>query len=220
MNKLIAAVALIATLAGASSAPAQVYPSRPITLVVPLAAGGSTDVIGRIMAEGMRASLGQPLIVENTAGAGGTIGVGRVARAMPDGYTMLIGQWGTNVASGAIYGLNFDLMKDFEPIALIATQPFLIVSRKTMPANDLRELIVWLKANADKASQGNSGIGTPSHVAGILFQNTIGTKFQLNVQNLQESGRLQPTGAFPDGTKNAFRIIDPRKFILTATFDF
>src|SRR5205085_8521057 len=179
MNKLIAAVALIAALAGASSAPAQVYPSRPITLVVPLAAGGSTDVIGRIMAEGMRASLGQPVIVENTAGAGGTIGVGRVARAMPDGYTMLIGQWGTNVASGAIYGLNFDLMKDFEPIALIATQPFLIVSRKTMPANDLRELIAWLKANADKASQGNSGIGTPSHVAGILFQNTIGAKFQL-----------------------------------------
>ena len=179
MNKLMAAVALAATLAGASSAPAQVYPSRPITLVVPLAPGGSTDVIGRIMAEGMRASLGQPVIVENTAGAGGTIGVGRVARAAPDGYTMLIGQWGTNVASGAIYSLNFDLMKDFEPIALIATQPFLIVSRKTMPANNLRELIAWLKANADKASQGNSGIGTPSHVAGILFQNTIGTKFQL-----------------------------------------
>jgi tripartite-type tricarboxylate transporter receptor subunit TctC len=179
MNKVVAAVALIATLAGVSSAPAQVYPSRPITLVVPLAPGGSTDVIGRIMAEGMRTVLGQPVIVENTAGAGGTIGVGRVARATPDGYTMLIGQWGTNVASGAIYALNFDLMKDFEPIALIATQPFLIVSRKTMPANNLRELIAWLKANADKASQGNSGIGTPSHVAGILFQNTIGAKFQL-----------------------------------------
>jgi tripartite-type tricarboxylate transporter receptor subunit TctC len=179
MTKFIAALALLATLASASNAPAQTYPTRPITMVVPLAPGGSTDVIGRIMAEGMRPLLGQPVIVENTAGAGGTIGVGRVARATPDGYTFLIGQWGTNVASGAIYPLQFDLMKDLEPVALIATQPFLIVSRKTMPANNLAELIAWLKANADKASQGNSGIGTPSHVAGILFQNTIGTKFQL-----------------------------------------
>jgi tripartite-type tricarboxylate transporter receptor subunit TctC len=179
MKRLARAVALLATLAAISSASAQTYPSRPITLVVPLAPGGSTDVIGRIMAEGMRAALGQPVIVENTAGAGGTIGVGRVARATPDGYTMLIGQWGTNVASGAIYSLAFDLMKDFEPVALIATQPFLIVSRKTMPATNLKELIAWLKANTDKASQGNSGIGTPSHVAGILFQNTIGAKFQL-----------------------------------------
>jgi tripartite-type tricarboxylate transporter receptor subunit TctC len=179
MTKLIAALALAATLASASNAIAQTYPARPITMVVPLAPGGSTDVIGRIMAEGMRASLGQPVIVENTAGAGGTIGVGRVARATPDGYTFLIGQWGTNVASGAIYPLQFDLMKDLEPVALIATQPFLIVARKTMPANNLAELIAWLKVNADKASQGNSGIGTPSHVAGILFQNTIGTKFQL-----------------------------------------
>src|SRR5438477_10546687 len=113
MNKLMAAIALAATLAGVSSAPAQVFPSRPITLVVPLAPGGSTDVIGRIMAEGMRASLGQPVIVENTAGAGGSIGVARVARAAPDGYTFLIGQWGTNVASGAIYPRQFDLIKEF-----------------------------------------------------------------------------------------------------------
>ena len=178
MRKLGLAVAF-ATLAGIACAQAQNYPARPITMVVPLAPGGSTDVIGRIMAEGMRQSLGQPVIVENTAGAGGTIGVGRVARATPDGYTFLIGQWGTNVASGAIYPLQFDLMKDLEPVALIATQPFLIVTRKTMPANNLAELIAWLKANADKASQGNSGVGTPSHVAGILFQNTIGTKYQL-----------------------------------------
>jgi tripartite-type tricarboxylate transporter receptor subunit TctC len=178
MRKLCLAVA-VATLAGVAWAHAQGYPARPITMVVPLAPGGSTDVIGRIMAEGMRASLGQPVIVENTAGAGGTIGVGRVARATADGYTFLIGQWGTNVASGAIYPLQFDLMKDLEPVALIATQPFLIVSRKTMPANNLAELIAWLKANADKASQGNSGVGTPSHVAGILFQNTIGIKYQL-----------------------------------------
>jgi tripartite-type tricarboxylate transporter receptor subunit TctC len=161
------------------TATAQVYPSRPITMIVPLAPGGSTDVIARIMAEGMRASLGQPVIVENTTGAGGTIGIGRLARAAPDGYTFGIGQWGTNVANGAVYTLPYDLLKDFEPIALIATQPFLIVSRKTMPAKDLKELIAWLKANSDRASQGNSGIGTPSHVGGVFFQNAIGVRFQL-----------------------------------------
>jgi tripartite-type tricarboxylate transporter receptor subunit TctC len=176
---LVFAVAFAASLGTIGVAHSQSYPSRPITMVVPLGAGGSTDVIGRIMAEGMRTVLGQPVIVENTTGAGGSIGVGRVARASPDGYTIGIGQWGTNVANGAIYPLAYDLIKDFEPIALVATQPFLIVARKTMPANDLNELIVWLKANADKASQGNSGIGTPSHVGGILFQKAIGTRFQL-----------------------------------------
>lgn len=179
MKKLPYVAAGILMLAGISAAPAQTYPSHPITLVVPLATGGSTDVIGRLMAEGMSAALGQPVIVENTTGAGGTIGVGRVARAAPDGYTFLIGHWGTNVASGAIYSLQFDLMKDLEPIALIATQPFLIVSRKTLPANNLKELIIWLNANKDKATQGNSGIGTPSHVGGIMFQAAINTRFML-----------------------------------------
>jgi tripartite-type tricarboxylate transporter receptor subunit TctC len=174
MRQVLFAAALAAVLQSATSAMAQTYPSRPITMVVPLGVGGSTDVIARIMAEGMRASLGQPIIVENTTGAGGTIGVGRVARAAPDGYTIGIGQWGTNVASGAIYPLQYDLIKDFEPVALIATQPFLIVAKKSVPANNLGELIAWLKANANKASQGNSGIGTPSHVGGILFQNAIG----------------------------------------------
>jgi tripartite-type tricarboxylate transporter receptor subunit TctC len=158
---------------------AQTYPSRSIMMIVPLATGGSTDTIGRIMAEGMRTALGQPVIIENVSGAGGTIGVGRVARAAPDGYTIGIGQWGTNVATGAIYPLQFDLLKDFEPIALIATQPFLIVARKTMPANDLNGLIAWLKANADRASQGNAGVGSPSHVGGVFFQNAIGARFQL-----------------------------------------
>ena len=135
-------------------AAAQPYPNRPITLVVPLGVGGSTDVIGRLMGEGMRQHLGQPIVVENTTGAGGTIGVGRVARAAPDGYTFLIGQWGTNVASGAIYPLQFDLEKDFEPISLIATQPFLIVAKKATPANDLKEFVAYLKANADKVVAG------------------------------------------------------------------
>ena len=176
---VFAAAALAASLAAVAGAAAQPYPSRPITMIVPLATGGSTDVIARLMAEGMRAALGQPIIVENVTGAGGSIGVGRVARSAPDGYTIGIGQWGTNVASGAIYPLQFDLLKDFEPIALIATQPFLIVAKKTVPANNLTELIAWLKANADKVSQGNSGVGTPSHVGGILFQNAIGARFQM-----------------------------------------
>jgi tripartite-type tricarboxylate transporter receptor subunit TctC len=179
MRQVLFAAACAVVLQSATGARAQTYPSRPITMVVPLGVGGSTDVIGRIVAEGMRAVLGQPVIVENTTGAGGTIGVGRVARAAPDGYTIGIGQWGTNVASGAIYPLPFDLLKDFEPVALIATQPFLIVAKKMMPANNLVELIGWLKANASKASQGNSGIGTPSHVGGILFQNAIGAHFTM-----------------------------------------
>ena len=172
MRKPMIVVAAFAAMLGSLvDAGAQTYPARPITMIVPLAAGGSTDIIGRIMAEGMRSALGQTIVVENVTGAGGTIGVGRLARATPDGYTIGIGQWGTNVANGAIYPLQFDLMKDFEPVALIATQPFLIVSRKTLPADNLTGLIAWLKANADKVSQGNSGVGTPSHVSGILFQN-------------------------------------------------
>lgn len=179
MRKILAAASIAATLSAVSVsatsvAAAQPYPNRPITLVVPLGVGGSTDVIARIMAEGMRQVLGQPIVVENTTGAGGTIGVGRVARAAPDGYTIGIGQWGTNVASGAIYPLQFDLVKDFEPVGLIATQPFLIVSRKDVPASNLKELIAWLKANEGKTSQGNSGVGTPSHVGGLLLQKAIG----------------------------------------------
>src|SRR5579864_4412935 len=167
MQKVVfLAAVLVAMVAGTGAASAQAYPSRPIMLIVPLATGGSTDVIARIMAEGMRASLGQPVIVENVTGAGGSIGVSRVVRAAPDGYTFGIGQWGTNMANGAIYPLQYDLLADLEPVGLIASQPFLIVARRTMPANSLPDLIAWLKANAGKASEGNSGVGTPSHVAG------------------------------------------------------
>jgi tripartite-type tricarboxylate transporter receptor subunit TctC len=180
MRRLLAAAAFIAaTLAGAGFAGAQNYPSRPVMMIVPLGTGGSTDTIARIMAEGMRASLGQPVIVENVTGAGGSIGVGRVAHSAPDGYTIGIGQWGTNMANGAIYPLQYDIINDFEPIALIATQPFMIVARKTMPANNLQELVAWLKANDGKATEGNSGVGSPSHVAGILFQNLIGAKWTM-----------------------------------------
>jgi tripartite-type tricarboxylate transporter receptor subunit TctC len=179
MRRSLLAVATAFALASAGGAAAEPFPSRPITLVVPLGVGGSTDVIGRLIAKGMRAALGQAIIVENTTGAGGTVGVGRVARASPDGYTIGIGQWGTNVATGAIYPLAFDLLNDFAPIALIATQPFLIVGKKATPANDLKEFIAYLKANQGKISQGNSGIGTPSHVGGLLFQKAIGATFTM-----------------------------------------
>jgi tripartite-type tricarboxylate transporter receptor subunit TctC len=177
MKKLILVLAWIVALAG--SARADDYPSRPITLVVPLGVGGSTDVIARLVAEGMRQALHQTIVVENFSGAGGTIGVGRVAHAAPDGYTILVGQWGTNIASGAIYKLNFDVLKDLEPVGLIATQPFLIVSRSSLAANNLKELIAWIKANPGKATEGNSGVGSPSHVSGILFQKAINSPMQM-----------------------------------------
>ena len=145
MIKTMIAIALAAGCA-IGSAKAQSFPSRPITILVPLAAGGSTDTIGRIMAEGMRPHLGQPVIVENSPGAGGSTGVIRVARSAPDGYLVQIGQWGTNVAGGAVYDLPIDLLKDLEPVGLISTQPFMIVGRKTLPPNNLKELIAWLKA--------------------------------------------------------------------------
>ncbi len=148
-------------------------------MIVPLAPGGSTDVLGRIMAQAISVRLGQPVVVENVAGAAGTIGVTRAERSKPDGYTLLWGMWGTNMANGAIYNLGFDLLNDFEPIALVATQPFLIDARKTMPANNLKELVAWLKANADKATMGTSGVGSPSHVAGVLMEQLIGVKWQM-----------------------------------------
>jgi tripartite-type tricarboxylate transporter receptor subunit TctC len=183
---MIGRTLLLAALAGASLAPAAVpaaaqsnYPNRPISMIVPLAPGGSTDVLGRIMAQAISKNLGQPVVVENVSGAAGTIGVTRAVRSPADGYTVLWGMWGTNVANGAIYDLGFDLLNDFEPIALVATQPFLIDTRKTMPAKDLKELVAWLKANADKTTMGTSGVGSPSHVAGVLMQNMLGVHWQM-----------------------------------------
>jgi tripartite-type tricarboxylate transporter receptor subunit TctC len=175
----VTAFAILGATAAVDAQGALTYPIRPVMMIVPLGTGGSTDTIARIMAEGLRAALGQPVVVENVTGAGGTIGVGRLVRSPPDGYTIGIGMWGTNMANGAIYPLQYDLVQDLEPISLIASQPFIIVARKTMPADDLKGLIGWLKANPDKASEGNSGIGTPSHVAGVLFQNLIGAHIQM-----------------------------------------
>ncbi len=179
MNKLLSVAALAAALILASNAYADNYPSRPIVMVVPLSVGGSTDIIGRVMADAIGKQLGQTIVVENTSGAGGTIGEGRVARSAPDGYTIGIGQWGTNMANGAIYKINYDLVKDFEPIGLIATQPFFIAARKDMSANNLKEFVAWLKTNGDKTNEGHSGIGTPSHVAGLLLQKAVGTKWTM-----------------------------------------
>ena len=169
----VAAVPAVSRIARAQS-----YPTRPMTMVVPYSAGGPTDTIARIMAERMRTSLGQVVLVENTTGAAGTIGVGRVARAAPDGYTMSIGHWGTHVVNGAIYELPYHVLNDFEPVSLVATNPQLIVSKKAVPAKDLKELIGWLKANAATATQGTAGHGSTSHVSGVYFQNITGTKFQ------------------------------------------
>ena len=165
--------------AGVSSiALAQSYPSRPITIVVPFPAGGPSDTVGRFLAEKMRVSLGQPVIIENIGGAAGSIGTGRVARAAPDGHTLVHGYWGTHVVNGAIYPLQYDVVRDFEPVALLPAQPLLVVAKKSIPANNLRELIAWLKSNPDKASQGTAGIGSIGHVAGLLFQRETGTRFQ------------------------------------------
>ena len=158
---------------------AQAFPSRPITMVVPVSAGGAMDTNARLIAEGMRASLGQPVVIENVTGASGSIGAGRVARAAPDGYTIIYGALVTHVVNGAIYQLPYDVLTDFEPIALIANTPWLIAAKKDLAANDLRGLIAWLKANPEKASSGTAGPGSPSHIGGILFQNITGTRFQL-----------------------------------------
>ena len=178
MHKLRCAILLIAALGGAAAADAQTYPSRPITMVVPYSAGGPTDTIARIMAERMRGPLGQIIVVENVTGAAGTIGVGKVARAAADGYSISIGHWGTHVVNPAIYALQYDALKDFEPVAMIATNPQLIVAKKAVPAQDLQGFIAWLKANAATATQGTAGHGSASHISGVYFQNITGARFQ------------------------------------------
>jgi tripartite-type tricarboxylate transporter receptor subunit TctC len=179
ISKFALAAGVALGFATAARAVADDYPTHPITMIVPLAPGGSTDVLGRIVAQAMSVRLGQTVVVENVSGAAGTIGVTRAERSAPDGYTIQWGMWGTNVADGAIYPLDFDLLTDLDPVALVATQPFLIDARKTMPANNLKELVAWLKANADKATMGTSGVGSPSHVAGVLMENLVGVKWQM-----------------------------------------
>jgi tripartite-type tricarboxylate transporter receptor subunit TctC len=158
---------------------AQGYPARPITLVVPFSAGGPTDTIARIMAARMSTAIGQTVVVDNTTGAGGTIGVGRVVKAAPDGYLIGIGHIGTHVINGAVYPLAYDLRTDLEPIAMIATNPQILVAKNAIPAKDLKEFLAWEKTNQDKASVGTGGAGTPAHVSAVYFQNVTGTKPQI-----------------------------------------
>jgi tripartite-type tricarboxylate transporter receptor subunit TctC len=176
MRKLLIGVAIAFALQVTASARAQTYPSRPITMIVPFAAGGPTDRIGRIVAEGMRASLGQPIVIEDVTGASGTLGVGRAVRAAPDGYTLSMGMWATHVLNGAVFALPYNLLDDLEPIALLTSNPQLVIAKKAVPAESLSELIAWLKANPGKASQGTAGAGT--RVSGAFFQSLSGTSFE------------------------------------------
>jgi tripartite-type tricarboxylate transporter receptor subunit TctC len=153
---------------------AQAYPSRPITIVVPYAAGGNNDANARVLAEQMRSSLGQPVIIENVSGADGSIGTGRVARARPDGYTIELGSTSTHNTNGAVYSLPYDIVNDFAPISLLFTSPYVLFARKTMPAKDLNELIAWLKANPNKASAGITSVGP--RLQTTFFQKETGTQ--------------------------------------------
>jgi tripartite-type tricarboxylate transporter receptor subunit TctC len=168
----------ITILAFVGVAVAQPYPSRPVTLIVPFGAGGPVDTLARSLSDAMRTSLGVPVIIENVTGASGTIGVGRAVRAAPDGYTVSIGNWPSHVVNGAIYALPYDVRKDFEPVARLPSNPYVIVARKDLPATDLKELVAWLKANPDKATQGTAGPGSGQHVSGVYFQNVTGARFQ------------------------------------------
>jgi tripartite-type tricarboxylate transporter receptor subunit TctC len=160
-------------------AAAQAYPTRPITMIVPYAAGGPTDTVGRVVTERMRPEVGQPIIAENVTGAGGSIGLGRLARATPDGYTIDVGNWSAHVVNGAIYNLAYDLRTDFAPIALLAQAPQIVLSRKDLPASDLKGLIAWMKANRGKVTIGTAGVGTPPHICAAFFLNLTGTEAQL-----------------------------------------
>lgn len=177
MKRFLAAIALtfVAGIASVAGAHAQTFPSRTITLVVPFPPGGSTDAVARIMAERMQPLLGQPVIIENVGGAGGSTAVGRVARAEPDGYTIDIGQWDTHVGS-IIYKLNYDLEKDFAPIGLISINPQLLIGKKALPADDLKGLVSWMKANPGKALYVNQNAA--ARVSGILLQQATGTQVQ------------------------------------------
>jgi tripartite-type tricarboxylate transporter receptor subunit TctC len=177
MRKTVLA-ALLALLMSGGNALAENYPSHPITLVVPFSAGGPTDSMARIMADRMKTALGQSLLIENVTGAGGSIGVGRVARAAPDGYTVSIGHLGTHVANGAIYKLGYDLVTDFEPVVLLPSNPMVFVSTNAVPAKSLGEFLAWMKAKPSPPTAGTAGAGSASHVAGLYFESVTGIKLQ------------------------------------------
>jgi tripartite-type tricarboxylate transporter receptor subunit TctC len=175
MKKTLLAACLLAATIGAAGA--ETYPSRPITMVVPFGAGGPTDALARILANRMSQTLGQQVVIENVTGASGTLGVGRVARATPDGYTLVIGNWASHVVNSAIFKTPFDYVADFEPVARLSGNPYIIVGKNDLPAKTLPELIAWLKANPDKATEGTGGAGSGQHIGGVYFQKVTGTSF-------------------------------------------
>ncbi len=177
MGKFLFA-ALIALLSLCASANAETFPSRPLTIVVPFAAGGPSDVMSRILAERMKTSLGETVLVEDVTGAAGTIGVGRVVHSAPDGYTIGFGHLGTHVANGAIYKLNYDLIADLEPVVLLPSNPMIIVSKNAAPAKTLQELLAWIKAKPEPATAGTAGAGSGSHIAGLALESATGIKLQ------------------------------------------
>ena len=178
MRRLLIA-ACAAALAGIAPASAQTYPAKPITIVVPFAAGGPADTLARLLGERMKGSLGQNIVVENVAGAAGSLGVGRVVRAAPDGYTIGIGHLGTHVFNGALQNLAYDLQRDLEPIILLPSNYSVIVTKMDVPAKDLKELVAWLKANPDQASAATAGIGSIAHVASVYFQEKTGVALRI-----------------------------------------
>jgi tripartite-type tricarboxylate transporter receptor subunit TctC len=178
MKALAACSALAVAIGACATAVAQGYPVKPVTIVVPFSAGGPTDTLARILSERLRTALGQTILIDNTTGAGGTLGTGKVARAAPDGYTLSIGHWGTHVVNGAYYTkLPFDLLNDFTPIAQIAANPQTIVSKVSVPAKNLKELIALIKANPGNVMVATGGMGGASHIVGIYFGNRIGANF-------------------------------------------
>jgi tripartite-type tricarboxylate transporter receptor subunit TctC len=177
MRRMVLA-ALFAMLAFADPSIAQNFPSRPITIIVPFSAGGPSDAMARILAERMKVSLGEQVLVENVTGAGGSVGVGRAVRSSADGYTISFGHLGTHVANGAIYKLGYDLVTDLEPVALLPSNPMIIVSKKDVPAKSLKEFIAWLKAQPAPPTAGTAGAGSGSHIAGLYFENVAGVKLQ------------------------------------------
>src|SRR5258705_623909 len=178
MRRGLAISAILLAVAWSAIAAAQTYPARPITMIVPSPAGGATDPLARFLAEKMRAFLSQPIIIENVGGAAGSLGVARAVRSAADGYTLSIGTSTTHMLTGGLYALPFDLLKDLEPVIQIGSEPLLIVGKKSLPADDLKGLIAWLKANPDKASVGIAGVGAAGHLTGISFQKATGTRFQ------------------------------------------
>src|ERR1700759_5206142 len=177
MRKIVlAALAALLTLGGIARA--ETFPSHPITMVVPFSAGGPTDAMARILAERMRVTLGQNILIENVTGAAGSLGVGRVVRSPADGYTISIGHLGTHVANGAIYKLGYDLVNDLAPVVLLPSNPMVIVSNNSVPAKTLPELLAWLKAKPTPPTAGTAGAGSGSHIAGLYFENATGIKLQ------------------------------------------